>query len=288
MLRATRRTAAQRVEARDSADPEDSSLVQEAAPKEYGRAAQTFMKHICRVTFNRATVAFFGAAPLRLRSLCYYDVAAHPGVKGHVALTLDDAPCRGEPAASEMRNVLDVLDRYDAKATFMTVGAFAIGHEDDLVQVLKNGHELGNHGMHDRRYDQDSPENFGGAVDACTEKIMALQRAAGVPEEVKWFRAPHGKYTKAMESTLEARSLTNVMCDTYASCPIIQDGVFIGEFLSKSAKDGSIILLHMPERSFRTWCSVGLTELLEGLKARGLKVVTLGELAELAKTNSSL
>jgi len=256
------------------------------APREYGRATQVLMKHICRITFNRATVAFFAAAPLRLRSLCYYDASSVPGVRGHVAITLDDAPCRGEPHLSEMRNVLDVLRRYGAKATFMLVGAFAKGHEEDLVEVLKSGHELGNHGMHDRRYDQDSKEDFGEAVDACTKKIKALQRTAGVPQGVRWFRAPHGKYTRTMEDALVARGLENVMCDTYASCPIIQDGEFIGDFLAENARDGSIILLHMPERNFRTWCSVGLARLLEGLSNRGLKAVTLTELSELAKASA--
>jgi len=261
--------------------------MQDVAPREYGVAAQTFMKHICKLVFNRATVTYFGAAPLRLRSLCYYNVVTHPEVKGYVALTLDDAPCRGSNANSEMRNVMEVLERYGAKATFMAVGAFMEGHEDDLLELLRRGHELGNHGMRDRPYDKDTPQAFGQAVDACSEKIMALQRKAGVAEDVKWFRAPHGRYNKVMEEVLTNRGLTNVMCDTYASCPIIQDGEFIGDFLSKNAQDGSIILLHMPERNFREWCSVGLARLLEGLNQRGLKAVTLSQLVDLAKANSA-
>ena len=41
------------------------------------------------------------------------------------------------------------------------------------------------------------------------------------------------------------------MCDTYACCPVIQDGDFIGKFLAKQAEHGSIIVIHMPEHGFR-------------------------------------
>merc|ERR1712107_927423 len=87
-----------------------------------------------------------------------------------------------------------------------------------------------------------------------------------------------GKYTQAMEDVLTSRDLTNVMCDTYASCPVVQDGEFIGRFLAGRAQSGSIILLHTPERGLREWCFVGLELLLQGLAAKGLQVLTVGEL----------
>ena len=59
-----------------------------------------------------------------------------------------------------------------------------------------------------------------------------------------------------MSEVLKDRRLTNVMCDTYACCPVIQDGDFIGSFLGKQAEHGSIIVIHMPEHGFReAWWS---------------------------------
>lgn len=261
-----------------------ASDIQEDAksPREWSSVVRWGMKHVCRMTFNRSTVAYFGAGPLRLKSMCYFDVAKSPGVHGYVALTLDDAPCRQGPEQSQVPAVLALLRRYGAKATFMTIGDFIEGHEGDLVQLLREGHELGNHGMLDRPYHRDDQEQFAEAVEECSCRIRALQRQADVPEGVAWFRSPHGKYTKAMAATLESKGLTNVMCDTYASCPIVQDGKWIGDFLASQAQHGSIVLIHMPEGNLREWCLTGLERLLDGLHRRGLRVVTVSELAELA------
>merc|ERR1711879_567176 len=121
---------------------------------------------------------------------------------------------------------------------------------------------------------EDTSADFASAVDQCSALIEQLQREAGLPTKVRWFRAPHGKYTRTMQSVIKERELENVMCDTYASCPVVTDGDFIGNFLTNRAQDGSIILLHMPERGFREWCLQGLEILLEGLERRGLVATT--------------
>jgi len=221
---------------------------------------------------------------LRNTSLCFYDVARYPVVQGHVALTIDDAPCRFARSNSRVKDVKDLLHEFGAKATFMLVGRFVDGHEEDLVELLKDGHEFGNHGMLDRAYHEDSNEEFAEAVDRCNGKINALQRLAGTEESVSWFRSPHGKYTVEMEGILKERGLTNVMTDTYASCPVVQDGEFIGNFLARNASHGSILLIHMPELGLREWCLEGLRILLEGLKRRNLKPITVGELAGLVES----
>merc|ERR1740121_1188427 len=136
--------------------------------------------------------------------------------------------------------------------------------------------------MLDRPYHQDSREDFAGAVEACSTRIRALQCEANVEERVRWFRAPHGKYTKAMGEVLESQGLTNVMCDTYAACPVIQDGAFIGKVLARRAQHGSVVLIHMPERGLRQWCLEGLRTLLQHLHAKGLRPVTMRELARRA------
>jgi len=87
-----------------------------------------------------------------------------------------------------------------------------------------------------------------------------------------------------MEKVLSRKGLTNVMCDTYACCPVIQDGAFIGDALANYATHGSIILVHMPEHGFRDWCYTALEHVLEGLSKRGLQAVTVSELAMHARS----
>mmetsp|Transcript_103249 Transcript_103249/g.266923 ORF Transcript_103249/g.266923 Transcript_103249/m.266923 type:complete len:429 (-) Transcript_103249:121-1407(-) len=250
-------------------------------PPGRGLFIRAALRKVVDKLFCRSSVAFFGSAPYRNRSLCYFDVEQFPGVRGHVALTIDDAPCRLGPANSMLPQVRELLARHEATATFMTVGNFVAGHEADMVALLKDGHELGNHGWLDRAYHEDSEEAFARDVEACSSRIRALEHEAGLEETVRWFRAPHGKYTETMEGVLQAKGLINVMCDTYAACPVIQDGAFIGESLARQADHGSIVLIHMPERGFREWCFTGLEHVLEGLARRGFKVVSVSRLTKI-------
>eukprot|EP00403_Amphidinium_massartii_P012129 CAMPEP_0178426522 /NCGR_PEP_ID=MMETSP0689_2-20121128/29277_1 /TAXON_ID=160604 /ORGANISM="Amphidinium massartii, Strain CS-259" /LENGTH=355 /DNA_ID=CAMNT_0020048209 /DNA_START=61 /DNA_END=1124 /DNA_ORIENTATION=+ len=248
---------------------------------------QWLVKSSMKAFFHRQTISFFACQPLRGHSICYWDAANSPGVRGVVALTLDDAPCRFRgQASSKVQEVRELLKEFGAKATFMVVGSFVESHEQDLVQLLMDGNELGNHGWLDKPYDKDTPEAFAEAVDACSAKITAVQAEAGLTQDVRWFRAPHGRYTREMHAVLQRKHLRNVMCDTYASCPVVEDGAFIGEFLSQHAEPGGIVLIHMPEVATRQWCLKGLRILLEGLARRGLKAVTVSELEALAESHA--
>lgn len=57
-----------------------------------------------------------------------------------IYLTFDDGP-----AVKYTRQVLDVLDRYDAKATFFELGENAAAHPDLTREVVSRGHAVGSH-----------------------------------------------------------------------------------------------------------------------------------------------
>jgi peptidoglycan/xylan/chitin deacetylase (PgdA/CDA1 family) len=61
-----------------------------------------------------------------------------------VALTFDDAPHRATTPA-----LVDLLDRYRARATFFLIGVNASRHEDLVRRIVDSGHELGNHLLSD-------------------------------------------------------------------------------------------------------------------------------------------
>ena len=57
-----------------------------------------------------------------------------------IALTFDDGPHR-----KYTPEILDLLNKYDAKATFFILGANAEKNPDVLVRMYEDGHELANH-----------------------------------------------------------------------------------------------------------------------------------------------
>ena len=219
-----------------------------------------------------------------------------------------------------MQDVLSLLEKYNAKATFMLISNYVTTiitdnqnrnqniqnqneyqnqnniniHQNDMIQLLKDGHELANHGIVDEAMDSLSKIEFNTAINECNDTIYQLQSLAGINTEkvtVKWFRAPQARYTQTMEEVLEEHNMYNVMCDCYAACPVIEDGRWIGQSLTKQvlkknnkskSKSGSIVLLHMPEKGFREYCFMALEILLQELcEKRNYKICTVTELQQI-------
>jgi peptidoglycan/xylan/chitin deacetylase (PgdA/CDA1 family) len=197
-----------------------------------------------------------------------------------------------------MKDVLQLLRKYNAKVTFMIISNYAKQkvHENDMISLLNDGHELANHGIADKSMDKLTKVEFANAINECNQTIYNLQSLANVnvnanakKEKVKWFRAPQARYTKIMEDVLEENNMHNVMCDCYAACPIIEDGNWIGHSLTKQVLrssgngNGSIVLLHMPENGFREYCFTALEILLNELCVkRNYKICTVSELQQIA------
>ena len=243
--------------------------------------------------FHRETVRFFACQPYRYSPRTFYRFPA-AACSGYVALTIDDCPCRFDStASSKLPQVLDLLKKHNSTATFMAIGQYISypSHEKDLIRLLKEGHELANHGVRDEAMDvlaSTSLPDFVHDVDQCNQRIEDLQEMAlGKRPGVKWFRAPHGKYTKEMEKGIEKRGLYNVMCDSYAVDPVVEQSSWISHSLLRQTSDGSIILMHMPEAGFREYCLEALAELLDGLSKRGMKVVTVSKLQSIANGMTS-
>jgi peptidoglycan/xylan/chitin deacetylase (PgdA/CDA1 family) len=61
-----------------------------------------------------------------------------------VALTFDDGP---HPEVTDA--ILEVLARHEARATFFLIGDRVTGNEGVVARIVDEGHELGDHMMHD-------------------------------------------------------------------------------------------------------------------------------------------
>ena len=150
------------------------------------------------------------------------------------------------------------------------------------TQVIKDGHELANHCKDDREYDAELKEVFEKDLDETEEFLKVCYAKAGKKKTGAWFRAPSGKMSKAMEEALEERGMTNVMMDCYGNDPHIPDARFVASCILRAVTDGSIIILHCPEKGFREWEVEILQMVVDGLKDKGLKSVTLSEMKKLA------
>ena len=201
-------------------------------------------------------------------------------VENAVAFTIDDGFCGIDNPNGDMTSeVLDLFDKYNAKATFFTTGSHCKHtKKEDISRLLDKGHEIANHGMYDTPYNDFTKEDF--EKDFNQTNQILRQYTDDIP---KWYRAPHASLSKTMQDVIDQKGYTHVVCDGFANDTSIPDPRWISNFILRKIKDGSIILIHMPERGIREWNLEAMELTLKGLKEKGYDIVTFSKLYELSK-----
>ncbi|MGR4881848.1 polysaccharide deacetylase family protein [Streptomyces sp. LARHCF249] len=105
-----------------------------------------------------------------------------------VNMTIDDGP---DPRWTP--KVLDVLKKYDVKATFCMIGPQAKAHPDLVKNVVAAGHRLCDHTMdHDTSMDK-KPVAY--QEQQILDAKRLIEEAAGGGAKVEYYRAPGGAFT---------------------------------------------------------------------------------------------
>lgn len=187
-----------------------------------------------------------------------------------VALTLDDGPDPGATPA-----ILEVLARYDARATFFLLGERVEGHEDLVRAIVGAGHELGNHGMRDVPAVDLAPRVFERELLEAHERLAPFQ----VP---RWYRPGSGWYDETMLEILARHGYRAALGSSYPLDAQIPVSFFASWWLRVDAEPGEVMVLHDgPVRGRRTVAT--LEALLPALARQELEVVTLSELVGRAR-----
>jgi peptidoglycan-N-acetylglucosamine deacetylase len=177
-----------------------------------------------------------------------------------VALTFDDGP-----SSVQTPEILATLERLDAQATFFEEGRHVAGHEALMREILAAGDEIGNHSYH-------HPVDPGVAELASTN--VAIRAATGF--EPCLFRPPYGEIDPKVKAAALANGLETVLW-TLDSEDDHHPGVgAIRVKVVRHAAAGSIVLLH--DGGHHPETVQALPGLIEGLLARGFRLVTITEL----------
>lgn len=223
-------------------------------------------KLILKVFFSLILVFGFSAC---IYGLNKDEVFIHFGSreKKVIALTFDDGP-----HPKETNQVLDVLKKYDVKATFFIAGKHANWYSEPLVRANKEGHEIGNHTFNHPDISSLSSEQIETEILKCEEILIKL-----TGKKPTLFRPPYGSYRKeelaklaqkhnykiVLWSTIDARDWQNPQASK------------IAETITSKVKNGDIILLH----DYATDNTVeALDILIPNLIKKGYKFVTVSEL----------
>ncbi|MFB7590335.1 polysaccharide deacetylase family protein [Streptomyces sp. NPDC056169] len=186
-----------------------------------------------------------------------------------VALTFDDGP---DPVHT--RQVLDILDRYGARATFFCVGHHVAALPDLVRRIAAAGHEVGNHSWSHPYLPDLTPEQLREQLDR-TAEIVAKVTGEEAPTR---FRPPYGALSPEVLAALEGYPTTLTMWDVDTRDWARPGPERIAATVLESAGPGSVVLMHEGAGD-RAQTVQALPAIVEGLLERGLELVTVGELA---------
>ena len=112
---------------------------------------------------------------------------------------------------SNTQELIDILDEYDARATFFVTGDWCDRYPDDVKMFADAGHEIQNHSdVH--------PHVKGMNVnDLITDTKSASQKITDITgTEPTLYRAPYGEYDDTVITTIEGMGLTVIQWDVEA------------------------------------------------------------------------
>ena len=121
---------------------------------------------------------YLSKSPGLLRSLTRKNLTWDiPGKPGEIFLTFDDGPV---PEITP--RVLEILDQFNAKATFFCVGDNVSKYPEVYKQVIDAGHTTGNHTFHHLSGWKTPLEEYLADIELCNQLVSS-----------KLFRPPYGR-----------------------------------------------------------------------------------------------
>jgi len=189
-----------------------------------------------------------------------------------VALTFDDGP--NPPFTSQ---ILDVLQHYNVKASFFDVGYLAHRYPDLVRREMAEGHTVGNHTWNHAHLPALST---GDIIKEINDTSDELQKITGT--RPTFFRPPYGETDARTLTVINNRGLTTFMWNNMAYDWLKPAPSVISSRVISVARNGMIILLH-DGGGDRTNTVAALSTIIQSLRARSFRFVTLRELVDHAR-----
>lgn len=149
-------------------------------------------------------VGGFSYAAMAPRSQFFGSTLIAPRGRGQIALTFDDGP---NPAWTPQ--LLDLLAKYRARATFFLIGRHAMEEPYLTRYIAEAGHVIGNHSWSHPNLAVTSPKKV---KEELKQTKQVLEHITGMP--VRFFRPPFGGRRPDVLSAARDLGMTPVMWNT--------------------------------------------------------------------------
>lgn len=161
-----------------------------------------------------------------------------PTSKKIVYLTFDDGPT---PDVTPW--TLEILKKYNAKATFFCIGQNIAENPELYRQLQRQGHSIGNHTYNHVNGWHSATENYIKNVNLCSETMAQYKETEESND--KLFRPPYGKLKWQQLKILKERGYKIIMWDILsADFDTTISPEKCAENVIKNIRPGSIIIFH--------------------------------------------
>ena len=165
--------------------------------------------------------------------------------------------------------ILDILDKYNTKATFYIIGLWCDDYPEKVKEITKRGHEIGNHSNKHPDYTTMTKDNIIKDLEIANAKILSL-----TGESPKTFRFPSGAYNDASMEAIEGVGIKAIQWDV-DSIDWKANGADIEyERIVSKAKEGSILLFHNDGK----YTPQNLPKIIEKYQSTGYEFVKVSDL----------
>ncbi|MBF1038622.1 MAG: polysaccharide deacetylase family protein, partial [Candidatus Nanosynbacter sp.] len=178
-------------------------------------------------------------------------------------LTFDDGP------GPYTEKLLDILDKYDAKATFFLIGSKVSGQASVVRSIQARGHQLGNHSWSHPELPKLSVDQIAGEIDRTNE---AIRQATGVKPSI--LRPPYGAVNGVVLEQLRLRNMSSILWSVDTRDWADRNSQIVCSRAVAGARPGAVILMHDIHQT-----SVNAVPcILSSLKQQGYSFVTIQRL----------
>ncbi|NLL82068.1 MAG: polysaccharide deacetylase family sporulation protein PdaB [Tissierellia bacterium] len=166
-------------------------------------------------------------------------------------------------------NILDILDKYNVKATFFLVGFWIDEYPHQVKEIHNRGHEIGNHSSTHPNMSQLSREEIRGELETTGIKIQELTNKKPIV-----FRPPYGDYNDMLIQTARELGYYTIQWDI-DSLDWKELGVEpVVDRVVKNVTDGSIILCHNNAKYIREYLPI----IIQRLQEKGYEFTPVSQL----------
>lgn len=170
--------------------------------------------------------------------------------------------------ADKTREIMDICDRFNVKATFFLVGFWIEKYPDLVAEIAARGFEIGTHSMTHPQLSKQSESKINNEL---SQSMSMITNITG--QEVKLFRPPFGDYNNSVISVAENLGLYTIQ---WSVDSLDWKGLYASEIAQRvgTMQSGDIILCHNNSDHI----TEALPLIFAQAQLKGLEFVPIGEL----------